>query len=189
MVFEPLKPTDSIPPEAIVNLTPANFQETLPAIYDHLKELATRSIRKQPAGFTLCATDLLHEAILRLCAHSDQTRLNPQQLYFTIALATRRALIDHARKRTTRMRDVRLRCSIGECEPEAPLREQDLLVLDELLSELQLASPRKAQVIELRYFGGLSVAQIAELLDISIPTAERDCRTGLAFLSAGLKHE
>jgi RNA polymerase sigma factor (TIGR02999 family) len=159
----------------------------LPLVYDELHALASRQMQSEPVGHTLQPTALVHEAFLRLSggAVEWQDRVH----FFALAAGTmRRVLVDHAR---AHRRDKR-----GGGAPLQPLDEarhvvdeatHDVLALDDALERLAALEPRKARVVELHYFAGLTQAEIAEAIGISTPTVERDLRFAKAWLRTELQ--
>jgi len=155
----------------------------MPLVYDELHGLAGRFMRREPPGHTLQTTALVHEAYLRLI---DQSRVDwkGRAHFFAVAAEMiRRVLIDHARQRRTAKRGgsahrVTLTDSIGACEQE----QVDLLALDEALNELSALNERHGKVVELRFFGGLSIDETAHILDVSPQTVRSDWRMARAWL-------
>ncbi len=155
----------------------------MPLVYDELHGLAGRFMRREPPGHTLQTTALVHEAYLRLI---DQSRVDwkGRAHFFAVAAEMiRRVLIDHARQRRAAKRGglahrVTLTDSIGACEQE----QVDLLALDEALNELSALNERHGKVVELRFFGGLSIDETAHILDVSPQTVRSDWRMARAWL-------
>ncbi|MGE0552201.1 MAG: sigma-70 family RNA polymerase sigma factor [Gemmatimonadales bacterium] len=154
-----------------------------PVIYDELRRLAHRQLSREPAGQTLGTTGLVHEAYLRLI---DQTRVAWQgRAHFMAIAATamRRILIDRARKHRSQKRGGRLRrVTLESVDPAAEDRADVLLALDEALERLKALDPRQAQVVECRFFGGLSEEETAEALGIGLRTAKRDWAKARSWL-------
>jgi len=153
--------------------------QLLPLVYDELRRLAAQRLAGEGAGHTLQATALVHEAYLKLVGPNAQQPWNGRIHFFAAAAeAMRRILIDHARRkhrarRGGGMKRVELD-DIDEIEMVAERGEADkLLALDEALTRLAAADPRKAELVRLRYFAGLTLEQAAELLGISRATAAR----------------
>jgi RNA polymerase sigma factor (TIGR02999 family) len=165
-------------------------QQLLPLVYDELRWLAAAKLADEKPGQTLQPTALVHEAYLRLVGPAADKRWNSQGHFFAAAAeAMRRILIERARRRqTARGGLARQRVSLDEapslCEP--PPRE-DLLALDEALERLAREHPRKAEVVKLRYFAGLSTPEAAAALGISLATAERDWAFARVWLFAALR--
>jgi len=157
--------------------------ELFPLVYEELRALARGQLRRHPAGETLRPTALVHEAYLKLV---DQTRvrINDREHFFALAAkAMRQILVDHARRSSALKRGgdaIRTVLSQDDASVELPVVE--MLALDEALSHLESLEPRLAQVVELRFFGGLSVEETAAALDLSSRTVKRDWRKARAFL-------
>jgi RNA polymerase sigma factor (TIGR02999 family) len=154
-----------------------------PLVYGELRRIARRYIRRENPGQTLQTTALVHEAYLRL-VDANSVNWNDRIHFFAVsAQMMRHILVDAARARASVKR--------GACAPRANLdeipeisgeRARELVAIDEALSVLAKIDPRKAQVIELRFFGGLSVEETAEVLKISPQSVMRDWRLAKAFL-------
>jgi RNA polymerase sigma factor (TIGR02999 family) len=167
-------------------LTPTDPQQGsqawLSEVYDCLRELATAWFRAERAGHTLQPTALVNEAYLRLSA-ADRQIEERTRFGGAAALAMRRVLVDHARRRNATKRGGDLvRLDLGLVDPAGESRDVDVLVLDEALTALAGEHDRAARVVELRFFGGLTVEQAASLLDVSPRTIELDWRFARAWL-------
>ncbi len=155
----------------------AATEKLLPLVYDELRKLATMKLAHERPGQTLQATALVHEAYLRLVDRSTpQEWDNARHFFAAAAEAMRRILIERARHRKSLKRGGdRERVELGAAEPASlPLACDDLLGLDEALQTLEQEDPRKAELVKLRFFAGLTVAQAARALRISTTTAEND---------------
>ena len=160
----------------------AALDELLPVVYRELHRQAQRYMRGQSPGHTLQATALVNEAYLRL-AGTDPVDWKSRAHFFGVAAkAMRSILVDHARARRASKRG-------GGAEPvtlaaadEAGAKQVEVLELDETLQRLADLDPRKANLVELRWFGGLSIEEAAEVLDVSPATAKREWRTARAWL-------
>ncbi len=154
-----------------------------PLVYDELHRLAGCYMRREPGGQTLQTTALVHEAYLRLV---DQTRVRWQNRAHFFAIAAqmmRRILVDHARSRHYAKRGGGARpVSLDAAPPISAERAGELVELDDALASLARIDPRKARVVELRFFGGLSVEETAELLGVSPNTVMRDWNMARAWL-------
>lgn len=157
----------------------------LVVLYDELHAIAARHMRGERPDHTLQPTALLHEAVLRLLGVPASTFENRTHFLRAASQAMRRVLVDHARARNAAKRSSGLRVTLDD---DVAAREQgvDMLVLDEALQRLAAAEPRCAQVVELRFFGGLEVQEIAEVLGVSAPTVKRDWRFARAWLAREL---
>ena len=145
------------------------------AVYDELRRVAHRHLQHEPTGHTLTTTDLVHQAYLTL---SEQTRAqwtSRSHFMSVAATAMRRILIDHARSRLTEKRGGDMKRIPLESATPAVAQPADLLVaLDEALERLRLLDARQAQVIECRFFGGMTEDETAEALGIAVRTTRRD---------------
>lgn len=153
-------------------------------IYDELHQLAQRQMRGERGGHTLTPTALIHEAWLRLAAEDAAPAQDRGQFYALAARRMRQVLIDHARRRDADKRGggaVAITLSRAAEQPAGAI-EIDALALEQALVQLEQMDERKARVVELRYYAGLEMAEIAQLLDISRATAQRDWEVARAFL-------
>jgi RNA polymerase sigma-70 factor (ECF subfamily) len=158
-----------------------------PLIYAELRRLAAGYLRSESPGHTLQLTALVHEAFIRLAGNAPDCE-NRSQFYGVAAHLMRQILIDHARTRRAMKRG-------GGCEHlsldgalvVSPGRDADLVALDEALEGLAAADPRKARVVELRFFGGLSVEESAEVLSVSEITIRRDWQFAKTWLLRELR--
>lgn len=165
-------------------LAAGRLDELVPLVYDELRQLAAAILRQERAGHSLQPTALVNEAYLRLI---DATKFEWQGRAQFLALAARsmrQILVDHARARDARKRGGdRVRVTLGdESAGELGAPELDLLDLDDALGELAALDARKAQVVELRFFAGLEMAEIAEVLRVGHTTAEDDWYFARAWL-------
>ena len=161
----------------------AALGQLIPVVYQELRRMADRFLRHEAPGHTLQPTALVHEAWLRLI---DQTRVNWQnraQFFGVAAQMMRRILVDHAK---TKHREKRggdaVKLSLDEIINLSQERAADLIALDEALDALGNFDQRKCSVVELRYFGGLSVEETAEVLSVSPDTVMRDWKLAKAWL-------
>jgi RNA polymerase sigma factor (TIGR02999 family) len=153
----------------------AALEALMPLVYDELRKVAARHMRGQRTGHTLQTTALVNEAYIRLIDASQVKWQNRAHFFAVAAHFMRRILVDFARHRNYQKRGGGAQAiSLDEALIEVPQRGADLLALDEALTRLQQLNERQAQVVELRYFGGLSEEETAEALRISIRTVRRD---------------
>ena len=153
----------------------AALEALMPLVYDELRKVAARHLRGQRPGHTLQTTALVNEAYLRLIDASQVQWQNRAHFFAVAAHLMRRILVDFARTRNYQKRGGGVQpVSLDEAMIVAPERGADLLALDEALTRLQALNARQAQVVELRYFGGLSEEETAEALKISVRTVRRD---------------
>ncbi len=155
----------------------------LPVIYDELRKLAANYLRRERPDHTLQPTALVHEAYLRLV---DQTRVNWQNrahFFGVAAQIMRRLLVDHARRHNAEKRGQDFqKLSLDENIDRAVVRSAELMALDDALKALAVFDPQKARVVELRYFGGLSIEETADVLGVTGTTIKRHWRFAKAWL-------
>jgi RNA polymerase sigma factor (TIGR02999 family) len=169
---------------AIEQGDPHAADQLLPLVYDELRKLAAARLTREPAGQTLQATALVHEAYVRL-VDGDQARHWKSRGHFfgAAAEAMRRILIDRARrKRRPKLGGDRQRVELDDVNLLADARADQLLALDAALEKLAAESPQKAQLVKLRYFAGLSHQEAAEVLGVSRATADRYWAYAKVFL-------
>ncbi len=154
----------------------------VPLVYSELHDLAVHYMRNERADHTLQPTALVHEAYLRLVDQRNATWQNRSHFFGIAAQAMRRILVDHARRKRATKRAGGERVTLDESVAEAPQRSVDLIALDDALVKLAALDPRQAKVVELRYFGGLDIEQVAESIGISPATVKRDWTFARAFL-------
>lgn len=156
----------------------------MPAVYAELRLQAARALRDQPDGHTLQPTALVHEAYVRLADQPGAGGQSRAQFFAVAALVMRGVLVDHARARGREKRGGgRDRVTLGDAGGvAAPERAVDVLELDEALDRLGARDPRKARVVELRYFVGLSIEETAAVLDASPATVKREWTAARAWL-------
>lgn len=151
------------------------LETLMPMVYDELRRVAARHLRRQRPGHTLQTTVLVNEAYLRLIDSSQVGWQNRAHFFAVSAQLMRRILVDFARSRHYLKRGGGAQqVSLDEALVVAPERAADLLALDDALRQLAALNPRQAQVVELRYFGGLSEEEAAEALKVSLRTVQRD---------------
>lgn len=156
-----------------------------PIVYAELKALAARAMRQERDGHTLQTTALVNEACLRLLGDAAAGTANRVQFAALAAQAMRRVLVDHARRRQAAKRpDPAQRIDIEEID--LPAGELDLVGLDGALDRLADISPRQARVVDLKFFAGLELEQIADMLEVARPTVVRDWRMARAWLQREL---
>lgn len=163
---------------------PQAAERLLPLVYDELRKLAAVKLAQEKPGQTLQATALVHEAYLRLVGPSNHNGFDNRGHFFSVAAeAMRRILIDQARRKKSQKLGGGLnRVELPESEMEAPPAEVDLLALDEALDQLKAMDSRKAELVKLRLFAGLTLHQAAQALGISDSTADEDWAYAKAWL-------
>ncbi|MHC5004243.1 MAG: sigma-70 family RNA polymerase sigma factor [Planctomycetota bacterium] len=156
-------------------------------VYDELHGLARRSMRGEAPGHTLQATALVHEAYLRMVVDGDRSWLNRRHFFAEAAITIRRILVEHARRRSRLKRGGHLRrVELDESRDAMALTDHRLLELDEALRRLERLDAQQAQIVELRFFTGLTVDEVAAVLDVSPSTVARGWRVARAWLRAEL---
>ena len=159
------------------------YHQLLPLIYDELHSLADRAMMRERPAHTLGATALVHEAYLRLLGQARLPWRSRAHFLAVAARAMREILIDHARHRRTKKRGGGAR-KISAANVAAPSGPSpiDLLALDGALSKLEKDEPRTARVVELRFFGGLTLDEVAEVLGVTTRTVTREWQYAQAWL-------
>jgi RNA polymerase sigma factor (TIGR02999 family) len=163
------------------------LQDLLPLIYEELRRVARRQLRSERDNHTLQTTALINEAYLRLIG-GERADIQDQRHF--VALASRlmrQVLVDHARSRLAAKRDGGVRVTMSEDLALADQSEIDLLAVDDALNRLSGFDPQQAQVVELRFFGGMSIMETSEALHISAATVKRDWTTARAWLRRELE--
>ena len=167
---------------------PQGVSELMPLVYEELRRLAASYIRRERPGQTIQATALVHEAYVRLIGEKPQQFQNRNHFLAIAALSMRQILVQRARARNAAKRggDPE-RITLDEHLLAAPAgSEVDLVALDAALEKLAALDARQAKVVELRYFGGLSVEEAADVLDVSPATVKRDWTLARAWLKREL---
>jgi RNA polymerase sigma factor (TIGR02999 family) len=167
---------------------PHAADQLLPMVYDELRSLAARRMASEQPGHTFEATALVHEAYLRLVDVERAQQWNSRGHFFAAAAEAMRRILVEAARRKGRLKHGRERKRVdleSGCLVSAP-PSLDLLALDEALSRLAGTEPAKAELVKLRYFGGLTMPEAAAALDISLATAERYWTFAKAWLYAEL---
>ncbi|HUQ92841.1 MAG TPA: ECF-type sigma factor [Bryobacteraceae bacterium] len=159
----------------------------LDLVYGELRKLASSLMRREQPGHTLQTSGLVNEAYLRL-AGRETIRMENRGMFFTSAArAMRRVLIEHARRKHTAKRDGGARVDLDRAEVAIDGRNEELLAIDRLLEELATLDARQAQIVELRFFAGLTVEQTAEAMSISDRTVIREWAMARAWLKGELE--
>ncbi len=157
------------------------LDELTPLVYKELRQLAASYLRKERQGHTLQPTALVHEAYLRLVDQKNPSWQDRSHFFGVAARLMRQILVDHARRRQAGKR-AGLKVPLEEAVSFQHERSRDLVALDSGLNALEKLDPRKCKAVELRYFGGLSMDEIAQALDVSPVTVRRDLRMAEAWL-------
>jgi len=155
----------------------------IPLVYDDLRRRAARQLRRERSGHTLQPTALVHEAYLRLLGQKDVVWQNRAQFFGIASQMMRRILVDHARGHQAAKREgAQFRVTLDEAVAVADQRDVDLVLLDQALEELSAFDARQGRIVELRFFGGLSIEETAEALGISPATVKREWALAKAWL-------
>lgn len=165
------------------------LRELLPVVYEELRRIARRHLRGERIDHTLQTTALIHEAYLRLI---DQGPRDVRDRCHFVALTShlmRQILVDHARERLAKKRQGGYRVTLAEDVAVAEPREVDVLAIDDALTRLAALDLQQARVVELRYFGGLSIRETSEALGVSEATVKRDWATARAWLHREIAEE
>ena len=181
----PLDPVDETERETPGPDQPAphDRERLMPAVYQSLRALASAWFRRERGPEALEPTALVHEAYLRLADQSLPEIKSRTHFFALAAREMRRMLVDHARAaRADKRGGARRRVTLHEDLPGQPQRTVDLIALDEALDRLAALHERQAQVVQLRYFGGLTVPEVAEELGLSVTAIEQDWRVARAWL-------
>ncbi len=157
--------------------------EVMPLVYQELRSLAQSYLRRERPGHSLETSGLVHEAFLRLTGQKQVTWQSRRHFFGIAAQSMRRILVDYARRRGRSKRGGAIEMvAFDEVCQAAVERPQELLALDEALERLAAVDPERARLVELRFFAGLTHAEIADLLEISLSSVERRWRLARAFL-------
>jgi RNA polymerase sigma-70 factor (ECF subfamily) len=168
----------------------AAMNQLLPLVYEELRVLARHHLAGQRWGHTLQTADLVGEAYLKLVNAKGTGWKNRAHFFAVASRAMRSVLVDYARRRKYAKRGGNpLRVSLSEADQISDPGTGEVLAIDEALSRLAALDPRKAQIVELRYFGGLGVEEIGRLLDLSSRTIKREWRWAKAWLYRELREE
>ncbi len=160
----------------------------IPLVYDELRRLANGYMRRERTGHTLQATALVHEAYLKLLDQHSVEWQNRAHFFAIAAQVMRRVLIDHARGRVREKRGGGAEAvPLDKALVFSPGRSEEFLELDSALERLTALDPRQAKIVEMRFFGGLTVEETAEVLGISPKTVKRDWTVAKAWLHGELK--
>ena len=154
---------------------PSARERLFPLVYDELRRIAHRQLRRERSGHTLDTTALVHEAYLRLASPVSQDWKDRSHFFAVAAIAMRRILVDYARRyRTSKRGDAPRRVSLTDTLLVAEARADTLLAVDEALTELARIDPRLSRVVECRFFAGLTEEETAGILGVTARTVRRD---------------
>jgi RNA polymerase sigma factor (TIGR02999 family) len=162
----------------------ASLDKLMPLVYDELRRLASNYLRRERQNHTLQPTALVNEAYLKLVDQKNAHWQNRAQFYGVAAQLMRRILVDHARQHHAAKRggSKQQRLSITSARAIAQTPEVDVLAVNEALEELKQFDPQQERIVELRFFGGLSIDETAEVMGLGHATVERDWKMARAWL-------
>ena len=185
---------DSSPAEvtSLLNKLAEGDQEAaaklVPLVYDELRRIAASRLRHERPHHTLQTTALVHEAYLKLAVQRNAKWENRAQFFGVASQVMRRILVDYARTRQRIRRGGKQhRVSLDDVLLVSPDRTAELLAVDESLSKLEKLDPRQGRIVELRYFGGLTIEEIAEVVGVATKTVTRELNVAKAWLYGDLK--
>jgi len=184
---EPTRVTDLL--LALQQGRPGAMDALIPVVYDHLREMAAAYLHRDRGTPTLQPTALVHELYFKLVDQRSATWQNRAHFFATAAILMRRLIVDHARKYAAEKRGGDRLVPLEEGLDRAVERPEEVLRVHEALDALAALDARQARVVELRFFGGLSNEEAAEVLGISLATVKRDWALARAWLHAELKAE
>lgn len=155
----------------------------MPLVYDELRRLARGYLQRERADHTLQATGLVHEAYLRLVDQKTTTWQNRAHFFSVAAQLMRRVLVDHARRHRREKRGGEwTKIEFDEALAPSASRSLDVIALDDALIDLATLNPQHSRIVELRFFGGMTIDEVAEVLDLSPRTVQREWRMARAWL-------
>ncbi len=157
-------------------------EDLVPLVYQELRRRASAYLRRERRDHTLQPTSLVHEAYIRLMAQTRVSWLTRAQFFALAAQLMRRILVDYARERQAAKRPGGIRVTFDEGLRAVPPPDCELLMLDEALRDLARLDPRQADIVELKYFGGLSEPEVAAVLSLSRATVTREWQSARAWL-------
>lgn len=164
------------------------LDKLMPLVYEELRRLARYYMRRERPGHTLQSAALVNEAYLRLVDHKGMRWQNRAHFYAVASQAMRRILVDHARSRQYLKRGgADQKVALDEAANVVQKQAADVLALDDALNGLSAIDPRKSQIVEMRYFGGMTVEETAEVLGLSPVTVMRDWSTAKAWLLRAIR--
>lgn len=158
-------------------------EQLFPIVYEELRQMARRYLRRQPLGHTFQTTELIHEAYLKLAKLDEKNWQSRAHFFGVAAQAMRHILVDYARSKQRQKRGGwQVRVTLSENEIISTEHSDEIVALDDALKQLADLDERKSRVVELKFFGGLNIEEIAEVLKISDKTVKRDWRFARTWL-------
>jgi RNA polymerase sigma factor (TIGR02999 family) len=188
-----MDPSPAGPISQLLNKWRAGDSEALnalvPLVYSDLRRLAHRYLQNQRPDHTLQSTALVHEAYLRVAKHEKMQFENRAHFFAVMARIMRQILVDYARNQHAAKRYAGIKLVLDEAIAPIPLRQVSVVVLDDALHGLSRLDSRQSQIVELRFFGGLSLEETALVLGISLATVKREWTTARLWLKKQLLQE
>ena len=164
--------------------------QLVPLVYDELRRLAVCRLRRERPDHTLQATALVHEAYLKLAEQRNAKWQNRAQFFAIASQVMRRILVDYARTRQrSRRGGKQQKLALDEVVLVSPERTDEVLAVNESLSKLERLDPRQSRIVELRYFGGLTIEEIADVVGVTSKTVARELKVAKAWLYGHLNQE
>jgi RNA polymerase sigma factor (TIGR02999 family) len=163
------------------------FDRVFPLVYSELHRIAEGRLRAESSGHTLQPTALVHEAYLRLAGYTGMEYKNRAHFFAVAARAMRHILVDHARSLSTAKRGCGAKVALDQAADLATERSQTLAALDDALKALEVDDDRKARLVEMRFFGGMTAEEIAGCLSMSVHTVRHELRIAQAWLRRELE--
>jgi RNA polymerase sigma factor (TIGR02999 family) len=154
----------------------------MPLVYDELRRVAHQHLQAERKDHTLRSTELVHEAYLRLVDQQSSEVQSRAHFFAVAARLMREILVDYARSRRALKRGYGCKITLDEAVEVPPKRDLDVVALDDVLNELARFDPQQARIVELRFFGGLSIEETSAVMKISPATVKRDWATARAWL-------
>ncbi len=158
------------------------LEQLMPMVYSELHRMARQYMQSQPSGHTLQPTALIHEMYVKLMGQEEQKWANRAHFFGVAAQAMRHILVDHARNRSSKKRSGGQRVDLDEAMIVSDERSAGLVELDDALTRLSNIDERKGRVVEMKYFGGLSNEEMAEVLNVTTKTVIRDWQFARTWL-------
>lgn len=159
------------------------LEQLMPLVYDELRRMARRYMRRQPSGHTFQTTELIHEAYLKLAKHEEPNWQNRAHFFGVAAQAMRHILVDYARSKNSQKRGgLAEKITLADNLVVSTNHSGEIVALDDALKQLAILDERKSRVVEMKFFAGLNIEEIAEVLKISPETVKRDWRFARTWL-------
>jgi len=185
---------DQVPSQPVTELlvkwrdgNPKALDALVPLVYKELKVIAHRCLQRERSGHTLQSADLVHEAYLRLVNRTPPDTQNRAHFAAVAARLMREILVDYARARRAVKRGADCRVELDEALATHKKQRVDVLALDEVLNDLAAMDEQQSRIVELRFFGGLTIEETARVLEISPATVKRDWNVAKAWLSRAMR--